>query len=121
MSQAMAGLRAPTSAIVDEPTAALVGGMGFEIGAAGPYTPSRVAEDIYGEPGEWLFGGYNLLRDIGANFRNAVHARFPGLAEVTFNPDRPLGNVYIPWPPWDTPQPGRNHPDRFLVFDRFEE
>lgn len=57
-----AALQAP-AAIVNEPSPAILSGMPWAIGAGGPYTPARVAEDAYGEVGEWVFGVPNLIRD----------------------------------------------------------
>lgn len=78
MSAAVSGLRAPSSAIVDAPTEAVLGGNAFEIGAAGPYTPAQVAEDAYGEVGDLAFGAWNFFRDLGTNVQNALWRRFAG-------------------------------------------
>lgn len=78
MSAAVQGLRAPSSAIVDAPTSAVLGGNSFQIGAAGPYTPAQVAEDAYGEVGDLAFGAWNFFRDLGTNLQDSLWRRFAG-------------------------------------------
>ena len=90
---------------------------------------AETAEEIFGEPGEWLQGGWNIGRALVDNIAGAIPNRnsypLPGRAApppgIRFNSradfDRHTGNLApvgpYPWDyyenPWSYPHPSRSY------------